>query len=383
MNHLATGKFMVEKSELLSNNNIKSLLVEFYNCSKNITISSLGCGLINQTYLIQDFGKNPTYRFVLQKINDHVFSCPQAIVDNAYAINQHLNHKKTRHHYPFAVMNHLPQKNGSDLVLHQGEYWRALDYQDNSYNLEEISSNEEAYKVANAFANFAAALADLPEQSLKIIIPDFLNINTRLQELESAHAQTTPHLLKSAQSLYQKIKTQVKLANEINQLTPQLPKRIAHHDTKINNLLFSKHTHDVMTVIDLDTCMPGYLMYDFGDMVRSCCSNLKEDDPNTQHLKIDLALFSSFAQGYIKPLRHIFTSAEKQSLSLGVLLLPYILSMRFLADYLNGDRYFKTSYATHNLDRANNQMALFLALQDKRPLLEKSIQEAFNSPEVS
>ena len=156
-------------------------------------------------------------------------------------------------------------------------------------------------------------------------------------------------------------------------LIKTLPVKVTHNDTKINNLLFSSNTHQAIAVIDLDTCMPGFLMHDFGDMVRTCCSNLPEDSTALDQMTIRLDIFSALAKGYISTLDKHISEIEKGSLLIGALLIPFMMAVRFLTDYIDGDNYFHIKHQEHNLERAKNQMQLFKLLSQQREQLDDII----------
>lgn len=331
-----------------------------------LNVSLLGNGLINQTYLVS-FNKasnekreeHVTEQWVLQKINKNVFPVPEHIMENAEKINQHLTLQKSHGLYPFAIANQVLTEQGEAFVKVSNEYWRVMDYIPQSFSIEAITNNEQAQQVAYSFTSFARALSDFPAHTLHTIIPNFLDINSRIEQLSNAIKRAHPKRLEYTHTL-QTIPTQYQsFIREVNEMSKTLPVRAVHHDTKINNLLFSKETQNVAAVIDLDTCMPGYLMYDFGDMVRSCCATLAEDGRQLDELALDMERLKVLAKHYIKPWQSVMSPTEQKSLALGVILLPLILGIRFLTDYLNNDIYFKVNYEHHNLDRAKNQFALF------------------------
>ncbi len=355
-------------NSLLTNkqNQVIDKVVEHYQVSpSDYSISPLGNGLINDTYLITSNNK----RFVLQRINSHVFQNPKQVTQNADLINQHLIAKKALDEYPLATIGQLTNKENSTLLQLDSDYWRAIAFIPNSCSIDVVETCEQAEKAATAFAQFSAALSDFPTQNLAEIIPDFHHLAHRLQQLAYATNNDSQQRGSSCQTIIDDCLTQQHFINEVSELVTTLPMKVTHNDTKINNLLFNTETHQAIAVIDLDTCMPGYLMHDFGDMVRTCCSSLPEDGIEIAQMSIRLDIFEALAKGYITTLNSTISKAEIDSLVVGALLIPFMMAVRFLTDYLDGDKYFHVQHSEHNLVRAKNQFQLFKLLKQQRQQL--------------
>ncbi|SEL21721.1 Phosphotransferase enzyme family protein [Colwellia chukchiensis] len=327
--------------------------------------SVLGNGLINSTYLVECDDKC----FVLQHINQQVFPKPLEVINNADLISQHLTTKHQQQRYPLMPVTQLRTQTQDNHVKVQGQFWRALPYLGQSYSLETMTTLQQAADTANAFAQFSAALSDFNSADLAPVIPQFHDLALRLKQLKHAITNTSACLQQQAQGLIHFIGTQQSFIDSITAIMPTLPQRVCHNDTKINNLLFSKHSHKPMAVIDLDTCMAGYLMHDFGDMVRSCCPSIAEDSANLAEMAIDWPQFNTLAQAYIAGLNGILSEQERTSLAIGVKLMPFMLGIRFLTDFLAGNRYFKIDYPEHNLVRAKNQLHLYQLFCQQQALL--------------
>ena len=155
---------------------------------------------------------------------------------------------------------------------------------------------------------------------------------------------------------------QVNFIKKVAEFVAVLPVQVTHNDTKINNLLFNSESKKPIAVIDLDTCMPGFIMHDFGDMVRTCCSTLPEDGVELKDMQIRMDIFEALAASYIESFAGKITQLERESLIIGAQLLPFMIGIRFLTDYIDGDNYFHTNHATHNLERAKNQLHFFQLL---------------------
>jgi Ser/Thr protein kinase RdoA (MazF antagonist) len=345
-------------------------VLEYYDFySSNCITSLLGNGLINDTYLVNSKRNS----FVLQRINDHVFKQPQLLSTNTDLINQHLSTKQQQGTYPLSIAKQLSNKNKDTLLQLNSGYWRAMEYVAKSYSIESVKTPQQAEKAASAFAQFSAALCDFPPENLAEIIPGFHDLSLRLTQLQSAIDADKVKRKAPCQSIIDACHAQHKFVAEVNNVTSTLCKKVTHNDTKINNLLFSTKTHQAIAVIDLDTCMPGFLMHDFGDMVRTCCSNLPEDSTDLANMNISKEIFESLATGYISTLSKHMNQAEKDSLLVGALLMPYLMAIRFLIDYLDGDNYFHVKHKRHNLARAENQLKLFTLLKQERTQLNAII----------
>ena len=346
-------------------------VLAYYDCtSADCIISSLGNGLINDTLLV----KSEQTSFVLQRINDHVFKQPRLVCKNADLINQHLHIKRLQGMYPLSTIKQLPNKNNDSLLHINNGYWRVITYIADSYSIDAVETPQQAEKAARAFAQFNAALCDFPSENLAEIIPGFHDLSLRLEQLQNAIQADKLKRRTHCQVLIDDCNAQHEFIIEVNDLITILPQKVSHNDTKINNLLFSSITHQAIAVIDLDTCMPGFLMHDFGDMVRTCCSNLPEDGTHLSQMIVRKDIFKALATGYISTLNKQMNPVEKDSLLVGALLIPFIMAIRFLTDYLDGDNYFAEKHKRHNLARAENQLRLFTLLKQQRTELSEIIE---------
>jgi len=345
------------------------VLPQFGYAREDCHISLLGNGLINNTYLVKTEDKS----FVLQRINQQVFNKPLDVINNADLLSSHLNAKCLQHSYPLKPIRQLRSEAQNNHAKIQGQYWRSLQYIEHCYTVEAITSLKQAHYVASAFAQFTAALSDFNSENLAEIIPQFHDVSLRIKQLQQAMVSTTEALLLDAQASIDFILSQQDFIDNIAEITAKLPKRVTHNDTKINNLLFSKATNKPIAVIDLDTCMAGYLMHDFGDMVRSCCPSIAEDSAELAQMSIDFTMLKTLTQAYIAGFNGALSDLERRSLLLGIKLMPFMLGIRFLTDFLNGDKYFKINYPRHNLVRAKNQLHLYQLFAQHETLLGKIV----------
>ncbi|BBN80573.1 aminoglycoside phosphotransferase [Pseudoalteromonas sp. A25] len=318
-------------------------------------MNPIGNGHINTTMLLKD-GEQAV---VVQKLNTDVFPKPEHLVENARAIEQHLAEKANNGEYTLNIIKHLPTVENDYLVNLEGGVWRALEFIGGSYSEDVVDSVDKAQTAANAFGLFAKALDDFEAKQLHHVIPDFHNLAKRIEAFEQVLAEDPHGRASECAQVIAFCQSQFSLADELHNTCKEIPLRPCHNDTKINNMLFCSKTNQSKAVIDMDTCMPGYWLFDFGDMVRTFCSPEAEDSLNLDNVIVRENIFCAIVKGYVEPLAEILTEQEKQSFLLGAKVMPFMIGLRFLTDYLDGDNYFATHRAQHNLQRARNQFKLY------------------------
>ena len=340
--------------KLLPNTEINAVLKNYDIDFTKVNITTLGNGHINRTYKIT----TPEESFVLQRINHDIFIKTHELTRNTQKINKHLLHQQSLGNYPLSVPQQLLTKSGNTYTKVGEYYWRLMEFIAESFTVEAVNNPEQASAVARSFAQFSRALSDFSTTELTIIIDDFHDINYRMRQLTEAVTKDSLGRLRHCQTLVDFCFGQKSFIKQVIEISRKLPLHITHNDTKINNLLF-RPGNIPCAVIDLDTCMPGLLMHDFGDMVRTCCSNLAEDDKNIDSMVFNREIFIALIQSYQQVFNDKLTLLEQESLIIGAKLLPFIVATRFLSDYLNGDHYFAVNRKEQNLDRAHNQVQLF------------------------
>nr|WP_250885945.1 aminoglycoside phosphotransferase family protein [Shewanella jiangmenensis] len=321
-------------------------------------IAPLGNGHINDTYLVSwDEGN-----MVLQKLNTDVFKTPWTLVENAGLISQHLGEKEGAE-YGLKVVSPKVTAEG-ELAVDLGEagFWRAIRYLKHSSSIEVVGNEEQAEQAARAFGHFARALCDFDAAQIGDVIPKFHFLPGRIAALEQAVRDNKAGRLDGCRDWVDFALSQQGLLDELAELEPKLPLRVCHNDTKINNMLFDKRDDSAMAIIDLDTCMKGHLMYDFGDMVRTFTSPEAEDSTNLDRVQVRPAIFAAICRGYLAELGDVMQESERSSLWLGARIMCLMIGIRFLTDHLNGDVYFHVHREGHNLDRAANQFTLYRSL---------------------
>lgn len=325
-------------------------------------IAPLGNGLINDTYKIMLHGEAKP-KYVLQRINNAVFTDVDMLQNNIEVVTHHIRQKYERQGVKDLnrrVLHFLKAETGKTYVVEDGKYWRVMDFIADSYTYEAVTP-EYAYYAGRSFGDFESLLTDL-EASIGEIIPDFHNIEFRLKQLDEAIAEDKAGRMKDAevQEYVKKIKAvadEMCLGERLYR-EGKLPKRICHCDTKVNNMLFDKDGN-VLCIIDLDTVMPSFVFSDFGDFLRSAANTGAEDDPDLDNIHFNMEIFEAFAKGYLEGTKSFLLPIEKENLPYAATLFPYMQAVRFFADYLNGDTYYKIRYADHNLVRTRAQWKLF------------------------
>ncbi|WP_295667952.1 aminoglycoside phosphotransferase family protein [uncultured Mucilaginibacter sp.] len=345
-------------------------------------ISGFGSGHINDTYLVKYPGStHPGY--LLQKINSFVFKNIDGLMNNMLCVVTHLKHKigETCGNPDREVLTLIPTKGGKyyykDL---QNNYWRMTCFLADTKSYDLVTTKQQAYQGGVAFGRFQYLLSDLDPAFLIDTIPDFLNIEKRLFDFRKAIERDTAGRLKEVKEEVDFLESRAAAMNEIPKLGKAniLPLRITHNDTKFNNILLDKDGN-IQCVIDLDTVMPGYIAFDFGDAIRTIINTAAEDEADLNKIRLNIPLFAEFTKGYLSETRSFLTEAELKSLMMGVLLLPYMQAVRFLTDYLEGDVYYKTHFAGHNLQRTHAQIQLFKMLELNKKELENIVQTEWNN----
>ena len=278
------------------------------------------------------------------------------------------------------VLTFIAAKDGKHYYEdYQSNYWRMTCFLESTKSYDLVTSGKQAYQGGFAFGRFQHMLSDLDPSVLIDTIPDFLNIETRLWHFNTAKKHDNCGKLKSVLTEVDFLDSRAVDMKKIINLGKDgtLPLRVTHNDTKFNNILLDEHDN-IQCVIDLDTVMPGYVAYDFGDAIRSIINTAAEDEPNLDAIQLNIPLFSEFTRGYLSQAKPFLTDVERESLMMGILLLPYMQSVRFLTDYLEGDVYYKTYFPGHNLQRARTQMQLFKMLELNRNKLDRIVHTEFD-----
>lgn len=331
-----------------------------------INASLLGNGLINDTFLIECSKEDGSYsgRYVLQRINTSVFKNPELLQHNLEKITSHIRKcliDNNTSDIDRKVLTCVAAKAGGTCAESEGSSWRMTEFIDDSCTISYMTPAL-ARTTGKAFGNFHAYFARPDAPHLDETIPDFHNVPFRIRQLKEAIDNDPAGRLKDVADIADYLlsrEREMTLAERLYE-AGELPKRISHCDTKVDNILFDTMGR-VLCVIDLDTTMPGFIMSDFGDFIRTAGNKGKEDDPNPDNVEVDMEIFREFAAGYLSEATFL-TPSEIKTLAHGARRLTYMQTVRFLTDYINGDIYYKISYTEHNLVRTNAQLKLLRSI---------------------
>ena len=352
-------------------------IVEKFNILGNIeSVKPLGNGLINSTYKVNTVGKE-TPDYVLQCINHNVFPDVDMLMNNIIAVTDHIRKKLAdQDDIERRCLRFIPLKdNDKKYYLFDGNaYWRVMVFIPDTITREDVSP-EGSYAAGEAFGDFQSMLADIPVE-LGETIKDFHNMEFRLQQLHDAVKENKAGRLGGVKDLLDEIESHAEKMTFAEQLHREgnLPKRICHCDTKVDNILFDQEDN-VLCVIDLDTVMPSFVFSDFGDFLRSAANTEKEDSDAYDKIRFRMEIFKAFTEGYLKTASAFLEPIEIENLPYAATLFPYMQLVRFYADYLNGDTYYKIQYPEHNLVRSRNQLTLLQRAEECIPEMEAFIKE--------
>jgi len=325
-----------------------------------ITCEEFGHGHINQTFKVTtDAGAE----YVLQRINKYVFRDPVRLMNNVSAVTDFIRGKVED---PRLALHFLPTHTG--LYYHRdrkGEFWRAYDFV-GGFCLDMPETEEDFYQSALAFGRFQELLSDFPAHTLYETIPEFHNTVDRYRQLKvSVEVDPCDRVKTVRKELWFLMQHEQKVCQlQALREAGQLPLRVTHNDTKLNNVLLDRQTRKSLCVLDLDTVMPGLSLYDYGDSIRFGAATAAEDEPDYTKMALDLHLFEVYTRGYLEAAPSL-TDLEVELLPLGALTMTTELATRFLKDYIDGDLYFKTAYPEHNLIRARTQIQLAADMLEK------------------
>lgn len=332
-----------------------------------------GNGHINFTYLAQGSGK----KYTLQKLNTSLFSEPDKLMKNIRLVTDYLRVAVKRETPDEEVLEVIKTLDGDDYLTHDTGTYRMYKYIDNSICYDQVESADDFYNCAYAFGRFATYLDGFDATKLFEIIPNFHNTVDRMRKFEAALKKDPLGRADGARREVEFFLSRKNICSKITSLldSGEMPTRVTHNDTKLNNILFSEKTGKPLAVVDLDTIMPGSVCYDFGDSIRFGCNTAAEDEPNTDLVGFSTELFEAYVKGYLKGFDKI-TRIEKDNLLWGAILMTYECGMRFLTDYIEGDTYFHTSRGGQNLDRARTQIRMVEHMEEKFDMLSDIVKRA-------
>jgi hypothetical protein len=326
--------------------------------NQHLQYSALGEGLIHETLLIEGKSK----KWVLQGFNEVVFNFPERIDHNLSLLSAFASEQNEA--LPFKLPLPLPNKDGNGLTEIDGKKYRLFDFVPGK-TLQQIQNPGQAYSAAQAYGEFASWAKGIIGQKMQETIPNFHRLDLRYLKLKEVSLDKSgfSHEEKEILDFYL---SQQPLVNWYKDQMKHLPVRVTHSDTKINNLIFAEDLSKVEALIDLDTLMGGFLMYDFGDLVRTVTCSLPETSIQWQEIRLIPEIFEELLNGYWEGIREMASVEESKSLLFGGEIMTLIMGLRFFTDHLQGNIYYRVAYPEQNFHRAKNQMIFLKSQQDKR-----------------
>ena len=346
---------------------LKFIFEQFEHDSEFDSFKELASGHINDTYLIKTTAK-PYY--VLQRINHGVFPDVPGLIENKVAISQHIK-EKLQHLSPKKqkrrILKFFKTKTGASYFRgDEGNYWNLMQFIDKSVTHMTVPNEDVAYEGGRLLGQFLTLTNDFDASTLTEVIPNFHDMPFRYSQFEEALKSASKERVEKAKPYIELVENSREEMHILQKLkeSGEIKLRVTHNDTKISNVLFNKKEKG-LCLIDLDTVMPGIVHYDFGDAIRTSCNTAEEDETNLDLVEFNLDYYNAYTKGFLKKMGKSLTPLELKYLPLGAKTMIFIIGLRFLTDYLNGDIYFKTKYDDHNLNRAKNQFKLLQSLSEK------------------
>lgn len=333
------------------------------------SVQEMTSGHINATYRLEyEHPVGEVKLYTLQRINTVAFRDPAALMENIRLVTEHIREKLVADGVDpdRRVLQFVKADNGT-LLYEDGEggFWRAYGFVDGAVAYDTIREPRHFYEAGRGFGEFQNALADFPAEQLSETIPNFHHTPKRYEAFLAAVERDA---VGRAASVAEDIAFFAQRADMMRRIVDglesgELPYRVTHNDTKMNNVLLDEQTDKAICVIDLDTVMPGSALYDYGDAIRYGACTATESETDLSQVRVNMELFEAFTKGFLEAVGDRLTQAEIDLLAVGAKIITCELAMRFLTDYLDGDVYFKTEYPTHNLDRAHTQMQLLMDME--------------------
>lgn len=338
-----------------------------------------GSGHINDTFRLTFQTEEGTKRYILQRMNRSIFR-PEELMENVIGVTRWLRKEIIRAggDPDRETLNLVPANDGKLYYRDEdGEYWRTYLFIEGAKTYDQVQNKEDFYQSAVAFGHFQRMLADYPAHTLHETIANFHNTEDRLQKFKRAVEQDVCGRAAGVQKEIRFVLEREELARQLcgMQASGELPLRVTHNDTKLNNIMIDNQTRKAICVIDLDTVMPGLAVNDFGDSIRFGANTGEEDERDLEKVSCSLELFELYTKGFIEGCQGSLTERELDMLPVGAMTMTYECGMRFLTDYLEGDHYFKIHREGQNLDRCRSQFALVKDMEDKLPRLHEIVKK--------
>ena len=339
-----------------------------------------GNGHINDTYVLAFDNDGSTVRYIFQRMNTKVFTRPNEVMENIIGVTSYLRKvliEKGRDPER-ETMNFVPTKDGNLYFDDQnGGCWRAYRFIEHASSYEQVESPEDFYESAVAFGRFQRLLADYPAETLHETIEGFHDTKARFEVFKKAVEEDICGRANGVKEEIDFVLQHEDVAHVFGDMLEkgEIPLRVTHNATKLNNVLIDDETHKGICVIDLDTVMPGLAMNDFGDTIRFGASTAAEDEQDLDKVWCDMELFEVFTKGFIEGCGGKLTKKEIEMLPMGAKVMTFECGMRFLTDYLQGDTYFKIHRENHNLDRCRTQLKLVADMEAKWDIMNDIVKK--------
>jgi thiamine kinase-like enzyme len=348
---------------------------QFVRGEEILAVAAYGSGHINDTFSVRFLKGGQQARFILQRINTGIFKDTAALMENIQRVTAHLAQQLADDpDRDRRVLALIPTRDGRSWHRDaEGHDWRAYQFIEGAKTCDRVESSAQAYQAAKAFGLFQRRLADLPAPRLNDTIPDFHNTPKRFKAFEQALDADAANRAALAGPEIEFAFARQPIADVL--LNAGLPERVTHNDTKFNNVLFDDMSGKGICVLDLDTVMPGLSLYDFGDMVRTATCTADEDERDLAKVRMEFQLFEALSRGYLTETRSFLTKAEVGNLVFAGKLITFEQGIRFLADYLNGDAYYKVQRERQNLDRCRTQFKLIESMEQQEEKMAQLVTE--------
>ena len=347
-----------------------AILRQFCLDAEPASCTPYGCGHINRTYLVATAGGRC---YILQKINHHTFRDVAGLMENIELVTEHLRRKSPD---PRSVLTLIRTKDGKSYLEADDGYWRVFRFVEDSICLQQPESDADFYESAVGFGTFQQLLSDFPAEKLHETIPNFHNTPDRYRAFHETLTRDPMHRAAQVQPEIEfALARQAEMATLQNALDAgELPLRVTHNDTKLNNVLFDAKTRRALCIIDLDTVMPGSALYDYGDSIRFGAATAAEDERELDKMEMSLERFRVFTRGYVRACPGL-TQKELELLPLGAKVMTMECGVRFLTDHIDGDNYFSIHREGQNLDRARTQFKLVADMERKWDKMKEIVNE--------
>jgi hypothetical protein len=363
-------------------NQLSEIFSKFIKNREISYVSRIGSGHINDTYLLKTSdGSHSGY--VIQRINHHIFKNVEGLMSNIRFVTEHIasnyEHAGVEDAYKRVLKFYTCTDNKNFYMDDDGNYWRCCNYISDTISYDVVTDHDLAYKGGELIGKFQNQLSSLYAGLLVDTIPKFHDLEWRWENFQKAVENDPVNRLvsvkKEIEFAYKRYPELVILTRDVR--SGKLPIRITHNDTKFNNLLFSTEG-EALCVIDLDTVMPGTVLHDFGDAIRSACNTAGEDEPDISKIGFNMDIFAAFTKGYLSEASHFLMVHERNNLVLSCRFMTFIMGLRFLTDYLEGDTYYKIKHYKHNIERCRAQFKLIECIEDEKEPMERIIDESYN-----